>query len=704
MAAKVLKNERNTKLYPDFYVKRFGEIKFYIYFCTKICRRMLRITAINLLLLLSLYCPAQQDHTWIDILYRTMTAEDMDEGYGEETLELLATLAENPINLNQTSREELEQLPFLTDSQVEALVAYIDRYGPVRSLSELLMVEALDGDTRRLLQCFVCAGDAAPQRVWPRWRDISDYGRHTLMATAKVPLYNRRGDDNGYLGYKYRHDVRYQFNYNNRIRFGLTAAQDAGEPFFSAQNAWGYDHYSYYFQLRQMGRLEELNVGMYRVQLGQGLLMNTGFQLGKLTTLQSMGRSTHLLTAHASRSVSGYQQGAAATVRVAPSWRVTLFASYRPLDATLNADGTARTLLSDGYHRTPTEMEKKHNTHETDLGGSIGFRRGTLHASVNAVFTHLDRPLYPLKTAANHRYPTEGNDWLNVSLDYGYSHAGWTLSGETAMNREGAIAMLHSVGWRPREDLRLTVLHRFYGIRYTALHARSYSEGGHVQNEHGLYVGALWQPLRSLEWQGYVDYAHFAGPRYQVSVASDAFDLLTALRYTRRQWTWGGRYRLHITQRDDAAGSLLANRVQHRCRLSMAYDFGHGVTLQTQADATHVSSTDKRSSGVMIGQQGQWCWRWLTVHAHVAWFRAPDYDARLYQYERTVRYDFSFPAYYGHGLRYALMASARLGARLVATAKAGVTDYFDRSTISSGLQEVCRSSLTDILLQLQLKL
>ena len=89
----------------------------------------------------------------------------------------------------------------------------------------------------------------------------------------------------------------------------------------------GYDHYSYYLQLRHIGRLEELNVGMYRVQMGMGLIMNTGFQLGKLAILQSLGRSTHALTAHSSRSSGNYMQGAAATISLSKEWRMTAFAS-----------------------------------------------------------------------------------------------------------------------------------------------------------------------------------------------------------------------------------------------------------------------------------------------------------------------------------------------------------------------------------------
>ena len=253
----------------------------------------MRQLLLSLLLFVTPPVSAQSD--WQEALHDWLTAEDIEESYGEELMEQLEEQALSPINLNQTNREELEALPFLTAQQVEGVMEYIERYRPIRSLSELQMVKALDPQTRRLLSFFVVAGEEQKPSVWPPAGELLKNGKHHFMATGKIPFYQRAGDRNGYLGYRYRHDVRYQYTYNNRIKAGITAAQDAGEPFFSNKNTMGYDQYNYYLQLRDFGRLEELNVGHYRMQMGMGLVMNTRFQLGKLATLQTMGRSQHTL-------------------------------------------------------------------------------------------------------------------------------------------------------------------------------------------------------------------------------------------------------------------------------------------------------------------------------------------------------------------------------------------------------------------------
>ena len=105
----------------------------------------------------------------------------------------------------------------------------------------------------------------------------------------------------------------------------------------------------------------------------------------------------------------------------------------------------------------------------------------------------------------------------------------------------------------------------------------------------------------------------------------------------------------------------------------------------------------------MVSQQAQWQNSWLQLSANIGWFHTDDYDSRIYQYERSVLYDFSFPMYYGHGLRYMLMARAQWQ-RFTLSAKVATTNYFDRAVISSGPQQISHSAMTDILLQLRVQL
>ena len=99
-----------------------------------------------------------QTRPWEAYLNEVMTQEDMASASWEQTYDLLCELEEHPMDINQVTREQLEELPFLSAQQIEGIVEYLWRYGRMESLSELAMVRELDYAQRRLLSFFVYVG------------------------------------------------------------------------------------------------------------------------------------------------------------------------------------------------------------------------------------------------------------------------------------------------------------------------------------------------------------------------------------------------------------------------------------------------------------------------------------------------------------------------------------------------------------------
>ena len=127
---------------------------------------------------------------------------------------------------------------------------------------------------------------------------------------AEGSFYERKGDASGtggYLGYPYKHGLRYQFRYGNSVKLGFVASQDAGEPFFGGRNTMGYDFYSFYLQVKNLGRWKNITLGRYRLNVGLGLILNNDFGFGKLSALTSLGRSSScIIRGHSSCSSANY--------------------------------------------------------------------------------------------------------------------------------------------------------------------------------------------------------------------------------------------------------------------------------------------------------------------------------------------------------------------------------------------------------------
>ena len=651
-----------------------------------------------LLLLLPVF-QAYAETEWEKWLDDIMLDGEYSEASYEELYDNLLDLQRNGININTATRQELESLPFLSEKQVMDILEYIHFHRALKSINELMSIESIDYSTRQLLQEFLYAGDK-PEKGFPSLKNIMTWGKNELSLYTKIPTYERAGDaSNGdYLGYPYKFWARYSFSYAKNVRIGIVASQDAGEPFFSQSNKYGFDQYSGFIQINGLGSVESLIVGRYSVSAGMGLVMNNSFSLGKTAMLQDFGRQRNALRPHTSASENGYMQGAAATIRLSDAIRLTPFLSYRKTDATLNIDGSISSLIYTGYHRTLSELNKKNNTSLTAGGMNARWNLEDFSLGATAVFTHINRPLSPNKSATYKKIYPEGSNFFNASLNYSWLHYPFSVNGETAINANGAIATMNTLGWHLSQYVEVMGIYRFYSFNYYSLYANAFSEGGKTQNESGLYLGVRWQPKYGIDIQAYTDLAYFAWPRYGVSQSTYAIDNVVSASYKTGNWLLSGKYRLHLRQKDSKSVANLSWQTEHRLRIGAEWT-GGGWTSRSQLDFTSVSSTSESSSlsqGFMITENiGYDIGKWL-IFAGGKYFNTDGYDSRLYSYERAMPHTFSFPAYYGHGIRYSLVATWSPSPTLQFTSKAGITNYFDRSTISSGQQQINASSACDI--------
>ena len=665
-------------------------------------KRLRAVFATILLCTTSSLTMAQIEHPWEKYLHELSTIEDEESSFSESTFAELTDLEEHPININTATREDLARLPFLNEKQIEDICEYLYRYHGMRTLGELQMIESLDYYRRHILQYFIYAGDSGKKK-FPTLKEILKYGKNNLLFSTKIPFYSHRGDENGYLGYKYKHSFRYTFNYGEYIKAGMIGTQDAGEPFLSNKNYLGYDHYSYYLLIRNTGRIKTLALGCYRLSFGMGLVLNHNFSMGKMITLYSLERSNNDIRANSSRTDANYFQGVAVKTELTKGLDLTGFVSYRKLDGTMQHDSTISSIITNGYHRTATEMDKKHNFSSTVIGGNIHYFNQGFHIGTTAVYTSLDKSLNPNTSVIYRIYDARGSNFYNISTDYGYIGHRFSFNGETAVDAHRAMATINCLSYHASENADIIALQRYYSKKYTSLYANSFSEGGNTKNENGIYIGVNWRLNHSLNIIGYTDYAYFAWPRYQVSRSSHAFDNMISTTYHDDKWSILVRYRLKAVQKDSQGKDGLTNQIQHRGRISAHYSPNKNFRMLTQADIVYTEYHTNEKGWMMNENINYNMGDWMQLNANIGYFNTSSYESRIYTYEKGLLYDFSFPMFYGEGIRYALMAKAKIGDKLLLTTKIGTTDYFDRSSIGNSYQTIYKSAITDLEMQLKWK-
>ena len=219
----------------------------------------MRYLLLILIVIFALPVAAQEYYTWDDFVDEFTTDDELAE---EEDwtlfLEELKMRHEHPLNINTATREELSQLPFLSENQIEQIHAYIYLHGTLKSLGELRLIPLIDEDIRRKLGLFVFVGEKPSQKTF------KGIGRLTgaLSTRTDVPLYYRRGYqvENGYRGDPLYQRIKFNMTDHRHLQVDARIEKDPGERY--------YDAFGASLTWQNMGILKKAVAGDYRIAFG----------------------------------------------------------------------------------------------------------------------------------------------------------------------------------------------------------------------------------------------------------------------------------------------------------------------------------------------------------------------------------------------------------------------------------------------------
>lgn len=162
---------------------------------------------------------------WME--WEEQIGEEADLSSWEEQYENLSELAEHPFNINMVTKEELEQLPFLSDKMVENILYYVYKYGPLVSLNELWGVEGMDKQTQMFLKDFIYVGNSVEKQAFS-WKNLWKYNKQEVWMRTDIPLNEKAGyadiplgeedkfASRQYYGSPYYLNLRYKFQFQQK--------------------------------------------------------------------------------------------------------------------------------------------------------------------------------------------------------------------------------------------------------------------------------------------------------------------------------------------------------------------------------------------------------------------------------------------------------------------------------------------------------
>ena len=684
-------------------------------------------------------------------------AEDGDEDVDyEELLENYIFFSENPVNLNSDEAVELLELRLINVFQYEEMQKYRRYYGDFLFLEELEMVEGFDEQTIGIIAPIVHIG-SAESKDKPTLSKMARYGKHQIVGRYEQILEHQQGYDpitdsallakpnSRFLGSPQRYQLKYTYNYRNKIRAGFVLEKDPGEMFFTDNVSdtikkllgdnyrRGFDFVGFHLYAKDLGIVKAAVVGDYQLAWGQGLTMWSGLSFGKAGAGSSVMKQGRGITPKSSASEYSYMRGAAVTLGGGP-FRGTVFYSNRRIDAnitetdTLNEAEFISSLQETGYHRTIGELQDRHAIRQQVVGGHLSYAVAHFEAGYTLHHTWLSAELQ-LKPNNYNQYYFQGRQLTNQGVDFKYVKGKFALFGEASMSwnpnndvpepvetptesqagvSTGSTALERFAGLigmtvKPAGYLNFTLMYRDYGKAYQNLFSNAFCEGGRNQGQRGVYLGVEAAPAPYWNILAYADLFRYTWLNSQVNALSWGHDYYLRLSHSfNRRTNAYLQIRSKTKMKNSTDGFVFSHYPIFYTKDAVKFNINYSVRdvyFSNKAEYAHYRNDDgSDSQGFFICQDVAYKPenKPFSLTFRYALFDTDDYDARVYAYESDVLYSFSVPALSGKGMRVYLLGKWKPFDKLTLYARVGSTIYRDRDEISSGLTLIEGNHKTDL--------
>ncbi|HLF32763.1 MAG TPA: hypothetical protein VI583_00915 [Cyclobacteriaceae bacterium] len=660
-------------------------------------------------------------HEYEDIIESVLSVLE-DDSRVEEIQENFTFLLNNPVNINRAEKEDFNVFFFLSQPQVDSLIAYRTRYGNFLSTSEVYYVNGFNDYSAGLLIPFLTTGIIHTDKTRGIKSIFGSSDKSLLIRFSrqfeKPEGYNRQvmGRE-GYLGNPDQILVRLKLNAPSEMSAGFTAEKDKGEPLIwsPSMDFFGADHYSGHFALFNRGKLKNFMLGDYKISHGQGLVLGNSFYLGKTSeTIATVRNKTNGLRPYSGTGESGFFRGGAAEFQLGKFSFGGLISLKKPdsrietLDVNDERIDVIRGFITTGLHRTRREINNRMNSQELTSGCFTRIRNKKQNFSVGTacIYTHFDK-MYREKPTYYNQFDFSGREYFAAGIDYNYYHRKINIFSEFAYAFPGGIGFAQGIIGNLSKNIETSLHLRHFSRRFYSMYGNPFRETGTGGGESGIYWGLKILPYKSLVFQVYSDVYNISWLRYNLKSPTQGaeqfarfqanptraiefyFQFLRKISGERISVSTGGI---------DSIG--IGIRSQYRFQFSWV---GNAWQFRSRFQYSNFSFNGASTGGMAIYQEAGWKAGDLSIHGRITWFNADDHANRQYIFEKGALYDFQVSQFSGRGFRAYILLNSKISRHFHCWIKAGGTVYPGADETGTGLEKINMNRRTELLVQAEYK-
>lgn len=563
-------------------------------------------------------------------------------------MEDLTYLSQHPIPINIATMEELQRLHFLSDLQLDDLLAYRKRTGQIYTIYEMAAIDGFNIELLQKLEPFISF--KVYESAVPYKRSDNDLIIRSTRTISSTP-----SSTSAYAGSPERYFLRYKY-ISNQLECGLVGEKDPGEAFFKGSNKQGFDYVGVYGNVSIGASRQKLFFGDYHVRFGQGLVASPGFSLGKSSESTQVFRFGQGIRSSSSTDENQFFRGIASQLK-AGKFTFMPFLSFRCLDAhidTTDGKATFGAFQTSGYHRTPSEIAGKNALEQTVGGANLGFSHKRWSVGFTAVYTKFNATLKRSEDLSNY-YLWEGKENMVAGMDWKGSIKNVFLFGEMASSANKGKALLTGLLFKPASNAEITALYRDINKTYFSFYSNAFTESSRTNDERAYYIGFKYFPLSSLTFRGYADIFEYQWIKYTTAAPSKGFELFAQLTYHPSKRT---ELYIRLFQEEKevkvVSDNYKYNQTQkiNRYRINFAHQINSHLSLKSRIEYSFYSKLEI-NNGFLVYQDIIFkpYARQYSLNGRLAYYMTDGYNSKFYAYENDLLYTFSIPALYGKGIR-----------------------------------------------------
>lgn len=634
---------------------------------------------------------------WIPVLLPaqqpTITSQDMEDLlYRSESAIIPETLLNEydepgvpPMDLNNTSPEELEASGLFTPFQLYNLLKYREKYGEVYSMYELVALPGFHRSKVLEIEPFITL-------VHSNIHTGKQPLRHMVLIDVGKTFPNSNGyqEDSGsgsepnYAGGPLKTTIRIRSQLWKNLAMGLTYEKDAGEQFFYRNRP---QFLSGYLSYNGEGTIRQLVVGNFKLNQGLGLVNGAGF-IHRAGNFHVNRQSLSQIRPYASKTETMFDQGIASQLEL-KKIQLLMWASYRQLSLSPSAltenpeaDKWLDYQRSSGLYRTVGELE----------GRELACR---IHTGIQALYRHHQLAvgimsstewIYPTKKAMKYLTTNPGPTLhQKASLHGNWQKKQIQVFGELSFGGYRSLACLLGTEYYFNDFVQGSLLMHHYGTEYRGSYPSSYSSGSKIENEQGVAFHLHVETGKFVTAELTGELFRYPSPRYLTAVPSGGYRLDLSLHNPgKKLLQWRFRMVSKTWQTTPATETTKLRPLQDsrvtRIDGQLIYNFQDLFKWQTRLVISNYSQQLEQVPGYAAVQQITLCSsRNLKATVQFVLFRVTDWENRIYLYEPGVYYSFNFPAYYGDGQKTTLLLTLKPVQRITFSTKiSGITNSGNR--------------------------